>query len=236
MIISAFSSAPPVSSVSSRYPYILLFLQGFYKQRCHASPAIWGVFRSPSPQQMVIIAKPGSISAPPARSEARRYAPFYRLWRRSAPVVQGIPKSAASRFAASTPDRSKSLAAKINHIAVRLTAEAVEASVRFQAGRFIFVEGAARHAVPSYMDSIMLRSLPLVVTACFTASNTSKRNPPSNLTQENLLPFHIRLSGSGLSISSASFHFLLRFLAAPGWIPCFFLDSFLCLPVWFPAA
>ena len=143
-------------------PYILLFLQGFYKQRVPCVPRRFGgVFRSPSPQQMVIIAKhPEAFLLRLQEAKLRRYAPFYRLWRRSAPVVIGDSKIRSQPFCRFHAGQVKEPCRKINHIAVCLTAEAVEASVRFQAGRFIFVEGAARHAVPSYMDSIMLRSLP----------------------------------------------------------------------------
>ena len=48
---------------------------------------------------------------------------------------------------------------KINHIPICTTSEAVETLVQLHAGGLIVVERAASHPVPTYMDSIMLRSL-----------------------------------------------------------------------------
>ena len=48
---------------------------------------------------------------------------------------------------------------KINHIPIRTAAEAVVTPIQLHAWGFIVMERAASHPVPTYMDSIMLRSL-----------------------------------------------------------------------------
>ena len=48
---------------------------------------------------------------------------------------------------------------KINHIPIRTAAEAVVTPIQLHAWGFIIMERAASHPVPTYMDSIMLRSL-----------------------------------------------------------------------------
>ena len=47
----------------------------------------------------------------------------------------------------------------INHIPIRTAAEAVVTPIQLHAWGFIIMERAASHPVPTYMDSIMLRSL-----------------------------------------------------------------------------
>ena len=49
---------------------------------------------------------------------------------------------------------------KINHIPVRLTAEAVEPAVNLHAGMFVIVEGTAGHPISAYRNPINFRSLP----------------------------------------------------------------------------
>ena len=49
---------------------------------------------------------------------------------------------------------------KINHIPVRLTAEAVEPAVNLHAGMFVIMEGTAGHPVPADLHPVKLRSLP----------------------------------------------------------------------------
>ena len=49
---------------------------------------------------------------------------------------------------------------KINHIPVRLTAEAVEPAVNLHAGMFVIVEGTAGHPISAYWNPINFRSLP----------------------------------------------------------------------------
>ena len=48
---------------------------------------------------------------------------------------------------------------KINHIPIRTAAEAVVTPIQLHAWGFIVMERATSHPVPTYMDSIMLRSL-----------------------------------------------------------------------------
>jgi len=48
---------------------------------------------------------------------------------------------------------------KINHIPIRTAAEAVVTLIQLHAWGLIVMERAASHPVPTYMDSIMLRSL-----------------------------------------------------------------------------
>ena len=49
---------------------------------------------------------------------------------------------------------------KINHIPVRLTAEAVEPAVNLHTGMFVIMEGTAGHPVPSNPYPVRFRSLP----------------------------------------------------------------------------
>ena len=49
---------------------------------------------------------------------------------------------------------------KINHIPVRLTAEAVEPAVNLHAGMFVIVKRTASHPVPANLHPVKLRSLP----------------------------------------------------------------------------
>ena len=48
---------------------------------------------------------------------------------------------------------------KINHIPIRTAAEAVVTPIQLHAWGFIVMERVASHPVPTYTDSIMLRSL-----------------------------------------------------------------------------
>ena len=48
---------------------------------------------------------------------------------------------------------------KINHIPIRTAAEAVVTPIQLHTWGFIMMERAASHPVPTYTDSIMLRSL-----------------------------------------------------------------------------
>ena len=48
---------------------------------------------------------------------------------------------------------------KINHIPICAAAEAVVTPIQLHTGGLIVMERAASHTVPTYMDSIMLRSL-----------------------------------------------------------------------------
>ena len=50
---------------------------------------------------------------------------------------------------------------KINHIPVRLTAEAVEPAVNLHAGMFVIVEGTAGHPIPANLHPVIFRSLTL---------------------------------------------------------------------------
>ena len=61
-----------------------------------------------------------------------------------------------SRFLAT---QTKQTGGKINHIPIRTAAEAVVTPIQLHAWGFIVMERAASHPVPTYMDSIMLRSL-----------------------------------------------------------------------------
>lgn len=49
---------------------------------------------------------------------------------------------------------------KINHIPVRLTAEAVEPAVNLHAGMFVIVEGTAGHPISANLHPVIFRSLP----------------------------------------------------------------------------
>src|SRR5699024_4666727 len=62
-----------------------------------------------------------------------------------------------SRLLAAQPEQT---GGKINHIPVRLTAEAVEPAVNLHAGMFVIVEGTAGHSIPAYRNPINFRSLP----------------------------------------------------------------------------
>ena len=56
--------------------------------------------------------------------------------------------------------QTKQAGGKINHIPVRLTAEAVEPAVNLHAGMFVIVEGTAGHPISANLHPVIFRSLP----------------------------------------------------------------------------
>ena len=88
-----------------------------------------GIFLSPCPEQVEIVGK---------NTEAAALCQLYGGFFLSQPIQGG---------------------GKINHIPISTAAEAVVTPIQLHTWGFIVMERAASHPVPTYMDSIMLRSL-----------------------------------------------------------------------------
>ena len=78
---------------------------------------------------------------------------------RRLPVLIGKPEVLCQLYGGFFLSQPIQGGGKINHIPIRTAAEAVVTPIQLHAWGFIVMERAASHPVPTYMDSIMLRSL-----------------------------------------------------------------------------
>ena len=75
------------------------------------------------------------------------------------PVLIGKPEVLCQLYGSFLLSKPIQGGGKINHIPIRTAAEAVVTPIQLHTWGFIVMERAASHPVPTYMDSIMLRSL-----------------------------------------------------------------------------
>ena len=75
------------------------------------------------------------------------------------PVLIGKPEVLCQLYGGFFLSQSIQGSGKINHISIRTATEAVVTPIQLHAWGLIVMERAASHPVPTYMDSIMLRSL-----------------------------------------------------------------------------
>ena len=121
-----------------------------------------GVVRSPCHQQVEIIGKNTEAAALCfLKLLLRGFLPVLGIFCLSRQLEVLIGKSEVlcqlyGGFFLSQPIQG---GGKINHITIRTAAEAVVTPIQLHARGFIIMERAASHPDPSYMDSIMLRSL-----------------------------------------------------------------------------
>ena len=121
-----------------------------------------GIFRSPCPKQMEIIGKNTEASVFCfLKLFLRGFLPELWLFRlsRRLPVLIRKPEVLCQLYGGFFLSQPIQGGGKINHIPIRTAAEAVVTPIQLHAWGFIMMERAASHPVPTYMDSIMLRSL-----------------------------------------------------------------------------
>ena len=121
-----------------------------------------GIFLSPCPEQVEIVGKNTEAAALCfLKLLLRGFLPglgFFCLSRRL-PVLIGKPKVICQLYGGFFLSQPIQGGGKINHITIRTAAEAVVTPIQLHAWGFIVMERATSHPVPTYMDSIMLRSL-----------------------------------------------------------------------------
>ena len=126
---------------------------------------LWGVrgiFLSPHSEQVEIIGKNTEAAVFCfLKLFLRGFLPGLGLFclSRRFPVLIGKPEVLCQLYGGFFLSQPIQGGGKINHIPIRTAAEAVVTPIQLHAWGFIVMERAASHPVPTYMDSIMLRSL-----------------------------------------------------------------------------
>ena len=126
---------------------------------------LWGVrgiFRSPCHKQVEIIGKDTEAAVLCfLKLFLRGFLPGLGLFclSRRFPVLIGKPKVICQLYGGFFLSQPIQGGGKINHIPICTAAEAVVTLIQLHAWGLIVMERAASHPVPTYMDSIMLRSL-----------------------------------------------------------------------------
>ena len=121
-----------------------------------------GIILSPCPEQVEIVGKNTEAAVLCfLKLFLRRFLPGLGLFRlsRRLPVLIGKPEVLCQLYGGFFLSQPIQGGGKINHIPIRTAAEAVVTPIQLHAWGFIVMERAASHPVPTYMDSIMLRSL-----------------------------------------------------------------------------
>ena len=121
-----------------------------------------GVVLSPCPEQMEVISKNTEAAALCfLKLFLRGFLPRLGLFclSRRLPVLIGKPEVLCQLYGGFFLSQPIQGGGKINHIPISTAAEAVLTPIQLHAWGFIVMERAASHPVPTYMDSIMLRSL-----------------------------------------------------------------------------
>ena len=121
-----------------------------------------GVVRSPCHKQVEIIGKNTEAAVLCfLKLFLRGFLPGLGLFylSRRFPVLIGKPEVLCQLYGGFFLSQPIQGGGKINHIPIRTAAEAVVTPIQLHAWGFIVMERAASHPVPTYMDSIMLRSL-----------------------------------------------------------------------------
>ena len=123
---------------------------------------VWGVVRSPCPKQMEIIGKNTEAAVLCfLKLFLRGFLPGLWLFflSRRFPVLIGKPEVLCQLYGGFFLSQPLQGGGTINYIPIRTAAEAVVTPIQLHAWGFIMMERAASHPVPTYTDSIMLRSL-----------------------------------------------------------------------------
>ncbi len=121
-----------------------------------------GIILSPCPEQVAIVGKNTEAAVFCfLKLFLRGFLPGLGLFRlsRRLPVLIGKPKVLYQLYGGFFLSQPIQGGGKINHIPIRTAAEAVVTPIQLHAWGLIVMERAASHPVPTYMDSIMLRSL-----------------------------------------------------------------------------
>ncbi len=121
-----------------------------------------GIFLSPCPEQVEIVGKNTEAAALCfLKLFLRGFLPGLWLFclSRRFPVLIGKPEVLCQLYGGFFLSQPIQGGGKINHIPISTAAEAVVTPIQLHTWGFIVMERAASHPVPTYMDSIMLRSL-----------------------------------------------------------------------------